>query len=538
MSLDTARNTQDLEQLFSLSVDLMCIANFEGYFLRLNPSFSRVLGYDLETLQARPFLDFVHPDDRGPTAREIASLSEGATTIDFENRYRCADGSYRCLAWHARPMIAQQRIFAVARDVTEQRAHAAALVDREAQLRAVFGGAVDAMILVDDDGVIESCNPALLAMFGYELDALLGRRFSTLMPDTLGRGGPGRLERSLGASRILGGGPREVAGLRADGATIPIELGVSEIKLSDRRIYLGILRDISERKRVESENAARLAREARDRGRMEFSAQILHDLGNVLTSVGSSVAEVRAALSHAEIDNELPRTARFVRTMRTELSSALGASRADALGDILEGVERAMSTAQSELREGLAKLSTAVDHAKELLDVHRAQSQLGGERSARVATVDEAMSSVQAMVSVDLASRGGRFDLDVSPAARAQRVDALLLVRALVNGARNSLDAFDAAPLGAPPRISLRVELDDEARLLFVLVDNGPGFEGSGEDLFEDGRTTRARGSGLGLGSARRVVESLGGRVSLTSPGPGRGAKFAISLPVWEEVTP
>lgn len=537
MSLDTALDARDLEQLFSLSVDLMCIANFEGYFLRINPSFSRVLGHDAETLQGRPFLDFVHPDDRGATEREISSLAEGAITIDFENRYRCADGGYRWLAWHARPVMAEQRIFAVARDVTEPRAHAAALIDREAQLRAVFGGADDAMITVDAEGVIESCNPALLAMFGYELDALLGQRVSTLIPDPPGRDGPRRSERFLGASRVLGAGPREVTGRRADGVAIPIELGVSEIQLSNRKIYLGILRDISERKRLESESAARLAREARDRGRMEFSAQILHDLGNVLTSIGSSVAEVRATLSHAEIDNELPRTARFVRSMRSELSVALGASRADALGDILEGVERAMSRAQGEVREGLEKLSTAVDHAKELLDVHRRQSQVGGEGRARIATVAEALSSLQAMVSVDLATRGGRFDLDVSPAARAQRVDGLLLVRALVNGARNALDAFDAEAASAPPLLTLRVELDGASWLHFALVDNGPGFEGPGEPLFEDGRTSRARGSGLGLGSARRAIESIGGRVGLSSPGPGRGAEFTVSLPVWEGET-
>ncbi|MEZ4390599.1 MAG: ATP-binding protein [Polyangiales bacterium] len=190
-----------------------------------------------------------------------------------------------------------------------------------------------------------------------------------------------------------------------------------------------------------------------------------------------------------------------------------------------------MSSAQAEAREGLERLASAVDHAKELLDVHRRQSQLGGESRARVATVAEALSSLQAMVSVDLASRGGRFDLDVSPAARTQQVDGLLLVRALVNGARNALDAFDAEPAGVPPRLTLRVELDDD-QLLFVLVDNGPGFEGAGEQFFEDGRTTRARGSGLGLGSARRAIESLGGRVRLTSPGPGRGAEFLVSLPL------
>jgi C4-dicarboxylate-specific signal transduction histidine kinase len=145
------------------------------------------------------------------------------------------------------------------------------------------------------------------------------------------------------------------------------------------------------------------------------------------------------------------------------------------------------------------------------------------------------MASVRALIVDNLTARGGELALYVPSHARTVLVDQVLLVRALVNGARNALDAFDAAPMAAPPRIVLRVDVDADRSLRFTMTDNGPGFRGSGEDFFADGRTTRARGSGYGLGSARRAVAVMGGTVSLTSPGPDRGAEFVITLPPQEE---
>lgn len=537
MPTERTHHTLDLEQFFALSVDLMCIANFESYFLRINPSFQRVLGHAPEEMLGHPFLDFVHPDDRDATLKEVAGLSAGVTTVDFENRYRCADGSYRWLAWHARPEVASGLIYAVARDVTVARLDAAALIDREARLRAVFEGTVDAMVTIDPRGTIESCNPALRAMFGYPQDEIIGRDVSTLMPEPYRSRHAGYVARYLatGEARIIGKGQREVSGLRADGSTFPLELGVSEINLSDRKVFLGILRDISARKRVEEANAELLAREARERGRTEFAAGILHDLGNVLTGLGTSVTEVRAAMSHAELNNELPRTARFVRSEREALAAALGGARADALADILEGIERSHAQARDEVAAGLAKLTAAVEHAHDLLEAHRSQSEVGGRGRARKRSVADAMASVRALIVDNLTARGGELELYVPSHARTVLVDQVLLVRALVNGARNALDAFDAAPMAAPPRIVLRVDVDADRSLRFTMTDNGPGFRGSGEDFFADGRTTRARGSGFGLGSARRAVAMMGGTVSLTSPGPDRGAEFVITLPPREE---
>ena len=76
---------------------MLCIAGTDGRFRKVNPAFERTLGWTREQLMARPFYDLVHPDDLEATQREVAKLAQGIPTISFENRYQCADGSYRSL---------------------------------------------------------------------------------------------------------------------------------------------------------------------------------------------------------------------------------------------------------------------------------------------------------------------------------------------------------------------------------------------------------------------------------------------------------
>ena len=119
--LERKRAEEELDRFFSLSLDLMCVAGFDGYFKRLNLAWQRVLGYTTDELLARPYLDFIHPDDRSPTTREAGKLSGGSQVIAFENRYRAKDGSYRWLEWAGVPYPNEQVIYAAARDVTERK---------------------------------------------------------------------------------------------------------------------------------------------------------------------------------------------------------------------------------------------------------------------------------------------------------------------------------------------------------------------------------------------------------------------------------
>ncbi len=108
-------------RFIDLSVDMFCIAGFDGFFKGLNPPFPKTLGFTTEELLAKPYLEFIHPDDRQATVAEAARLENREVTFAFENRYQCKDGSYKWLLWNAVSVPDQKLIYAVARDITERK---------------------------------------------------------------------------------------------------------------------------------------------------------------------------------------------------------------------------------------------------------------------------------------------------------------------------------------------------------------------------------------------------------------------------------
>ncbi|XUL87379.1 PAS domain-containing sensor histidine kinase [Streptomyces galilaeus] len=112
---------QELASIFHLSLDLLCIAGLDGYFKRVNPAFERTLGHSAEALLGRPWLEFVHPEDRARTRAALDRLAKGVELGEFENRFLRDDGTERWLQWSAHPVTGEGLIYAAARDVTESR---------------------------------------------------------------------------------------------------------------------------------------------------------------------------------------------------------------------------------------------------------------------------------------------------------------------------------------------------------------------------------------------------------------------------------
>jgi PAS domain S-box-containing protein len=110
--------SDDMAMFFDLSLEMLCISGFDGYFTRINPSWSRILGWSEEEMMSRPWIEFVHPDDVQKTLDAAKQLDEGKALIEFENRYRCKDGAYRWISWKSQPEYNRNQIFAVARDIT------------------------------------------------------------------------------------------------------------------------------------------------------------------------------------------------------------------------------------------------------------------------------------------------------------------------------------------------------------------------------------------------------------------------------------
>jgi PAS domain S-box-containing protein len=164
--------TEELNQFFSVALDLLCIANTDGYFIRLNPAWESILGYPLSDLEGSRFLDYVHPDDVESTLGAIAQLSAQQSIASFVNRYRCQDGSYRYLEWRSFPM--ESLIYAAARDITERVVLEQALRSSESQLSGILNGAEASItgFRYSDDGTWETVyhSPGCLRVFGYDLN--------------------------------------------------------------------------------------------------------------------------------------------------------------------------------------------------------------------------------------------------------------------------------------------------------------------------------------------------------------------------------
>ncbi|MBN1344963.1 MAG: PAS domain S-box protein [Phycisphaerae bacterium] len=153
---DTKRAEAERDRLFNLSIDMLCIAGFDGFFKQVNPAWTKALGWTEQELLGRPWLEFVHPEDRPETADAGKKLVGGEAVYGFENRYLCKDGSYRRISWNSLPLPAERLIFAVARDITEKTALEAQL--RQAQKMEAIGQLAG--------GVAHDFNNILTAIFG------------------------------------------------------------------------------------------------------------------------------------------------------------------------------------------------------------------------------------------------------------------------------------------------------------------------------------------------------------------------------------
>ncbi|MFW6215132.1 MAG: PAS domain S-box protein [Alkalispirochaetaceae bacterium] len=166
-------NAEELDDFFTLALDLQAIADLEGNFRRVNPAWERLLGYSREEIEGEPFMRFVHPDDVDATLEVMLELAEGERTEGFVNRYRRADGAYRYIEWSSRPR--GQLIYTAARDVTDRRL---AEIEAERQ-RQLLEGVVEhanvGIALTDEAGIIVEWNRALEEITGLSRDRAVGR---------------------------------------------------------------------------------------------------------------------------------------------------------------------------------------------------------------------------------------------------------------------------------------------------------------------------------------------------------------------------
>jgi two-component system sensor kinase FixL len=474
---------------FTMSLDLLCIAGLDGYFKRVNPAWQTTFGFTPEELVSRPFVEFIHPDDIEPTNARYASLTEqGKDVIEFENRYRCKDGSYRWLLWNARTAPDEQLIYAIARDVTERKQAEEALKESEERKRVILDTAVDCIITINEKGIVESVNPAGERMFGYAAEEVLGRNVSMLMPTPYREEHDGYLANYVrtGEKRIIDIG-REVSGRRKDGTTFPIDLAVSEAQRGQRREFVGIVRDITKRKRAEEDLARHADALTRSNEELEdFTHVVSHDLKEPLRGI-----EAFSGFLIEEYGDKLDETGRHYLDVLTHSASRLR----DLIDDLLQ----------------LSRLGRAA--------LHRVPVE-----------VDSLMRELRDSLAFTLTDN--RVDLRVQEDMPTIFCDPVRIQSVFQNLVSNAIK-YNDKPEGA--RIEITCE-ERDSDCLFCVLDNGPGIAPQYHKkifrIFQRlVRRDEQEGTGVGLALCKKIIETRGGTIWVESDGNGNGSAFFFTIP-------
>lgn len=356
------------------------------------------------------------------------------------------------------------------------------------RLRAVLDAAVDAIVTIEESGVIESVNSATERAFGYTRDELIGRNVSVLMPS------PYRDEHDCyisnylrtGKARIIGIG-REIEAQRKDGSVFPADIAVSEVRLPGRRLFTGIIRDLTERREMEQRARLRLE-DAAHTGRLlelgEMCSEIVHEVNQPLTAI----------VSFAE--------------------------------GCLRMVRRGVAE-PAQMEDALGRVAEQGAHAGEILS--RLRSLVRKEDSRREAfDLGSAIEETLLLVDHERRQQGIHVAVECEPGLPTVSADRVQIEQILLNLLRN---AFHAVKGAKRRQVWMRVTRVDSHRIRLVVEDNGPGLAPElYEQVFKPFYTTKPNGLGVGLAISRSLAESHGGCL-WAEPASGRGARFGLDLP-------
>ncbi len=247
----------DRQRVFDVSLDMLCVAGFDGNLKELNPSWTKTLGWTQEELKRSPLQDLIHPEDREATNEAEERLLLRQKITGFENRLLCKDGSYRWISWNSVADINRKEIFAVARDVTEQKQMAEALEFSEKKYRTIFDCAGDSLFVHDFEGRFLDVNRVAWERLGYSREELLARS----LLDIDSTESAAKIRKILSQIENTGEASFETRHFCIDGTALNVWINSRRIEYGAELAVLSVVRDISERKRMEEKLRALAAKD-------------------------------------------------------------------------------------------------------------------------------------------------------------------------------------------------------------------------------------------------------------------------------------
>ncbi len=468
-----------------------------GKITLFNPAAEALLGVDAPSVVGREnltmFFDRNEIEERSrmlsaQIGRQVApdfdSLSANATSGRADVR------EWRLRTWGGRlvPVILSVSslrddagrltgFLAIATDITARREAESRLRDSEAKLRAIFDNVVDGVITIDSGGTIENLNPAAERIFGYPAREAIGQNVTLLMPEAY-REQHNRTLQTYSSKRATGviGITRELEGRRRDGTVFPLEIAVGAIETPRGILFTGLLRDITERKRIE-------------RMKNEFVSTVSHELRTPLTSIQGSLGLVAGGV----------------------------------VGDVPEKARQLLEIAHKNSQ----RLVLLVN---DILDIQKIES---GRLDMRLTVFPVAQLIEQAVLSNQAFAERQGVELKVEDVVDDAEISADFdrLIQVMTNLLSN---AAKFSPSGSEVRIGAWRE---GTAIRVSVADQGPGisdeFRPRVFEKFAQADATDSRqktGTGLGLSIAKALVESLGGSIGFQSE-PGKGAVFHFDIP-------